>query len=381
MDKDQDIESTEHHEEPIDEVIEDVHEPEIQTEKVVVKKSGGGFALFLALIALGLSGYLFYKDWLANADETNHDAANDVLQQLNAQKSLSAKTSQQLQQQIDQLTQTLSQIETNLNDLKTELATNTNEPSTVLGQPVTFDNSSNEAAIQTLKEQIADQNETLKSLQKQLATQPANVAAFEANPNQFDELQKNAAIQSLVSAQTLLNSGHIEMAASTLEYFLQSSTIDSDYLRKIQNKINQINQIKQPDSNQLSQELSAIGTAIKDLTLPTKNTEETESSWYDRFISVKKIDEGDHVDSSFELLSLKAELSNRLNAVKLLLTLKDQQGWQHALNQAAELLQQNMPQQQAMINQLQKLAGEPIAAIVPENLALMSLVDELKGMR
>jgi hypothetical protein len=381
MEKDQDIESTKQQEEPNGEVIEQSHEPEIHTDKVVVKKSGGGLALLMALIALGISGYLFYKDWLAAREDAGQNKSGEFLQQLNTHKSMSAKNSLEFQQQLDQVSQSVKQVEAELNDLKTDISTSSNESSNNLGELVSFDNSANLAAIEALQSELTTQNQLLLSMQSQLAAQPTTPTTQEFSSDYLAKLQRSTAVQALVSAQTLLESGQIVMASTSLENYLLGATIDDNYQRKIQNKVNQIKDIKQPDSIKLTQRLSHVGKAIKDLTIPTENTENSDTSWYDRFISVKKINEGSQVDSSFELLSLKAELSNRLNAAKLLLTLKDQQGWQHALNQAADLLQQNMPQQQALVNQLQKLAGEPIVATVPENIALMKLVDELKGMR
>lgn len=381
MEKDQDIESTKQQEEPNGEVIEQSHEPDIHSDKVVVKKSGGGLALLMALIALGISGYLFYKDWLAAREDAGQNKSGEFLQQLNTHKSMSAKTSLEVQQKIEQLTQNISQVETDLSDLKLELSKSSNEQSNDSRQPIEFDNSENEAAIQALQTQIRNQNQLLLSLQNQLADRPIDEYHSEVIPSHLENLQKSAAIQALVSAQTLLDSGYVEMAGSTLENFLMGSAIDNDYYRDIQDKVNEIKRIKQPDSIKIAQQFSSIETAIQNLTITTETEEVSESSWYDRFISVKKIDEGSQIDTSFELLSLKAELSHRIHTAKLLLTLKDQKGWQQLLNQAVELVQQKIPKQQVLANQLQKLADESIIATVPDNLELMTLVDELKGIR
>ncbi len=375
MDKDQNIEDAEAQNEETSNELTATDHQETTNQTVVVKKSGGGLALLLSVVALALSGYLFYKDWLSTTETARQKRAGELLEQMKSTGFLSNRNSEQFKQQINALDQTITQIKSDLDGLKKDTKENISKqlPSNE------FDNTDNEVAIQRLQSQLASQAHLIEALQAQLA-EPANIQSVGNLPNNdFDALQKNRVIQSLGITQTLLDTGQISAAVSSLENLKQSTSLEFNDRNQLQSIIDKLEQTPQPDVAALKQRLSTANATIQTLQLPvTDENDETEAKWYERFVSVKKIEADQGLESTFELLSMKSQLSHLLQSAELLLNLHNEAGWQQSLLQAADLLQQQMPKQQDLITELQRLSAEPIKAKVPDNLGLNPLVEELK---
>ncbi|MEZ5472746.1 MAG: hypothetical protein R3E90_13325 [Marinicella sp.] len=355
--------------------IETEEVTETAPEKIVVKKSGGGFTLLIALLALGLSGYLFYQDWRKNGGLNLQDNGAESLQQLRDETLKATQNINKLERQIAELKQTHAKLNASLNEVKNHLT----EQSSSDQQVSAFDNTDNEVALQRLQTQLNSQDKLIESLQSQLSNQPDIQTVGTLPNNGFDALEKTRIIQSLTVAQTLLDASQPETALATLNNLQQSTGVSFDYRFELQNIIKQLEQLKHPDIASLKSRLEAAKKYLSDIQLPTTTDSETsESKWYERFISVKKIEETSGVDSTFDLLAIKAQLSHQLQTAELLLNLKDQTGWQQSLLQAADLIKEKLPQQLNLAANLQQLAAESINAKVPKNLGLMALVDELK---
>lgn len=375
MEKDQITEPTETQE---DENIIDSTEIENtseQQEPVIVKKSGNGLALFLALLALGLSAYLFYQQWQQKGLLTQADNSADSLKQIQDKNAQIENNIKNLQQQVDALKKADNEIRQSLSSMNSQLANQNNNET----QNTEFDNTDNEVAIQRIQTQLASQAQLLATIQSQLAA-PANIQTVGDLPqNNFDALHNTRIIQTLTMAQTMLDTNQITPAISTLENLQQSAPAGFDHHNQLQNIINAIKQIRQPDLTTLKQRVTTVSAEIQNLQLPVaKNTEEAESKWYENFISVKKIDSNQGLDSTLDLLSMKSQLSHLLQSAQFSLNLSVENAWQQSLTEASDLLKSKLPEQQNLIRELQQLAAEPIKATVPKNLGIMTLVNDLK---
>lgn len=341
---------------------------------VIVKKSGGGLATLLSLLALALSGYLFYLNWLQGR-QNQPDNSIDAIKQVQDKNSQIENNIKNLQQQVDALKKADTEIRQSLSSMSAQLAnSNSNE-----NQTNEFDNTDNEVAIQRIQTQLTSQAQLLATIQSQLAA-PAYIQTVGDLPqNNFDALHTSRVIQTLTMAQTLLDNNQITPALSALENLQQTAPAGFDHHNQLQSIINATKQIPQPDLSSLKQRVVTLNTDIQNIQLPvTQKTEEAESKWYENFISVKKIDPNQGLDSTFDLLSMKSQLSHLLQSAQFSLDLQVEDAWQQSLTDASDLLKNKLPEQQNLIQELKRLAAEPIKATVPENLGIITLVIDLK---
>ncbi len=380
MDKDQTEDQEKHDQEKheqetvAEEVVEEaLIEPVVQDPSeptVVVKKSGGALSLLLSIVALGVAGYLFYQDWQGSDSTTTSASVLPEIQQLQqANQSLAAQLSQaksetqQLKEQLTSLQQSLSEVR--------ELAGQKSVQTSV------FDNSENERLLQQLAQQLADQAQSTSALQRQITSLPTDAGMQQLSPEMLIQLQNAAAAQTLLTTQTLLDTGQVAAAGQGLDRYLQTANLGTNLGQRLQRLSERIQMINVPDAEPLRQELQALSLAVKGLELPTVETDD-DSQWYDRFISVKKISDDSALNSSVQLMELKVQLDRLLYQAGLNLTMQQQEGWQSSLHQAANLLQQQLPQQ-ALVKQLNDLASEQVRVVVPADLGIGALVNELKG--
>ncbi len=374
MDKDQ-IEDSEVNEQEDDAVETTVTEPNEQDQAepaVVIKKSGSGFSLLLSVVALGIAGYLFYQNWQQDDSPIQAVSSQAEIEQLQ-------QANQSLGVQLSEAKAEIQQLKTQLSAVQQGLAEVKNLANQQPGAADPFDNSANERSLQQLEQQLEDQVETIRALQQQFTSLSLDSGVREMSPELLNQIQSTATVQTLLTTQTLLDTGQIGAAASGLDRYLSSAHVSAAMNRQLQQLANRIRQIETPDTASLKQSLQNLVEKVKSLELPTVEAAD-EGHWYDRFISVKKISDDSELTSSVQLMELKMQLDRQLYQAGLNLTMQQQTGWQDTLNQSANLLAQQLSTEQALVEQIKSLAAQKVVADVPADLNIDVLIKELKGL-
>jgi len=355
---------------------------------VVVKKSSGGLSLLISLLALAGVVYLFYQDWLNNSQTTNNGVSPAVIQQLQDSAQVLSADLQNVQVDINGIKQQSSQItavEQQLKQLSEQLDTlenvaqNTQQGSNLTDTDNQFDNSANELALARLQQQLTDQAQTIGVLQ----SKPSAIGS-PSSSGQTDNLahiEKSAAIQVLLTTDVLLSTHRIPQALAALDNYLKVSSLKTTDKNKILRLLNQLQQIEQPDLEQIDQQLQALKTTVHALQVSTETNDSDETKWYERFVSVKKIETESNISSTAQMVTFKTELNRLLYQAKLYLMLSDQVGWQSSLNAAAKWVKDEMPENKALSSRITALADQAIVADIPKQLDVAAVIDELSGLR
>lgn len=349
-----------------------------QSAPVVVKKSSGGLAVLLSLVALFGVAYLIYRDWLSQPDLDAAGNYQSLLERTSEQQTewrqALAQSKQQaaaLQAEVAALQQAIDQI--NKRPLPAAM---------VAGEP--FDPSEHDDLLQELADQLQAQSQTTQALQQQVRQLASQTGPAELSPeNMADwdrQLRGALTLQSLQSAQTLLDTQQTTAATAALERLLSDGSVAGANERQLRQMVNQLRAIQAPDVAGLRQALGEAAKAVQALTLPTVETSD-EPAWYDRFISVKKIDTAGGLDSSQDLIALKTQLQQDLYQAGLYLTMQQPSGWQATLQQSAARLMAELPQQQALAAKLTALAQQPVRAEIPDEVNLTALIQSLQDQQ
>ncbi len=350
--------------EQVDAVIDE--QPDTPDVVVQNKQFGGRLALVVALLSLAASGYLWYLNWQADKQAEGSVDVDAIQQQLNdADKVLSTQLKNI---QVD-VTNNTSKIQQLTQQAQQQMQSNS--------KPVPFDNQQNIAQIEALKQRLAEQDQQLKQLSLMLA----DLAALQPAEDQTRNYQAQTAIQQLLLAQTLLDNHQLTAVKNSLNNLM----LDLSHWPSIANQVlvikDQLNQLEEPDSNQLNQQLTDLNKQVNSLTLKVETKEATSSAWYEKFISVKKISNTGQLNSSADLAILKAHLNQSLINAKLALILQDQLNWQQQLVAAAQLLADQFSAENELVNQFKSLAEQRIQVKVPESVDLVGIVNQLREQR
>ena len=378
---DEDSTAIDHNDAEENEDLLDV-EDELTKQPTVIKKSTGGLSLLLALLALAGVAYLYYLHLQNDAGSVSPA----VIQQLQDRDNVLKTDLQNAQVDIGRIQQNTAQIkalEQQINQLKDQLSNTTQSDSDqVSGNQ--FDNSANETVLAEIKQQLSDQATTIQELQTKSSTDSnTNQTAVPAElmSENFNQIQKNAAIQVLLTTDVLLSTHRLPQAINALDNYLKTSTlkpVDKNHLLRL---LSQLQQVNQPDTAAIEQQLQAVKTSVDELQLTTEDQADAELKWYERFISVKKITTETNISSTTELVNFKTELNRLLYQARLYLVLNDQIGWQNSLTAAANWTQQEMPEQQSLSSRFMNLSKQSIVASLPEDLNVNAVINELKGLR
>lgn len=352
---------------------------EVQTDQVVVKKKGGGFSLLLSVLALGLAAYVFYLQWQQQPTSGSSNEINELKQELNQLKnsveSIAADTAKNTNAYAN-INRTISEQGIKLTEIQNQ------GPESVSTEVQAFDNTTNEYELRQLTQKLNAQQATITQLQTELASQlneKSSIASEELLLDQ-DIIQKAAAAQTMIHVQMLVDNQNISAAIDTLERFLLVTTLDNNWKSKIGRLANALKNVNQVDLVALRKQLDVVEKKVDDLELETESQTE-DGSWYDRFISVKKISADANVESSIALVEIKTALKRTLYEAKLFLSLQDQNGWQNSLIQLNDMVAQKLPKQDQLKTQIQNLANQAVVNDVPEAFDTEAIISELKGLR
>ncbi len=364
---------------------------------VVIKKSGGGLALLLALLALMATAYLYYLDWHRITTGINNEintVSGEVTEQQNElSTSIQAlKDSHQVlktdlinnQVAVTNTSQQFSKLQSDVETLMNEQQLGQSQSADNVVSPA-FDNSLNEQSIEQLNNQLQAQSLLISQLQTQIQSQISsnlsNTTAEELLPEDENLRQKRLAVDMLYRVLMLVETQRLNSATETLDDFLQQSNIDDNSQRQLVQLNRQLKTIEMPDVTALKQQLQGIEKAIDQLDLTTINAVTEEDSWYSRLITVKKIENNEAINSTTKLLEFKATMNQLMLQAELFLSQAAQKGWSASLKDAASLLKNQFPDQQKLVQQLNQLSTQPVAIELPANLDIAALINQFKGLR
>ena len=356
-------------------------------QSVVVKKSSGGLSLVLSLVSLAAVGYLFYQHWQANKQSNNQVTSPAVIQQLQDSDqvlSTDLKNAQvdinRVKQQTAQITvveQQLKQLNEQFNDFK-----NSQQQISSVGTESQFDNSQNELALADIQLKLTDQARIIAELQATpLITAVPQATPEDLRSDSYQQIEKNAATQVLLTADVLLSTHRLPQAIAALDNYLKVSSLKPVDKNNLQRLLGQMQQIDVPDLALIDQQLQALQTSVNDLQVSTQQAASDEPKWYERFVSVQKIETDSSISSTAQLIAFKTELNRLLYQAKLYLMLSDQVGWQSSLSAVSQWVKQEMPEHNELSNRIMSLADQTVVAVIPSEVNIASVIDAMNGLR
>jgi len=361
-----------------------------------VKKSSGGIAWLGLLVALGALALSAYNHYFGEQNPTEQQ-----LPDYSAEINSLTTQSQSQQSAVDQHTETIRDIEQQLQQLQARMETLSSNPATT-EPPETVDLSPLQQQLDTLQNELAQIRQTQQQLQTSMASIPTEQTTSEPTPQvslsqfqnamvrmdaleqrlqdslqqQVQSTQQQAATPSVLAytinkqlalAELYLSLDLPQAAIESLQVAINNESRKSypGFTGQIERAVQQINSTAAVDNNSMSNQLQQIDTAISQLQLATQKTEVGNGSWYDKFITIRKVDNNAAVQSSTELNLLKSALQHQLMLAQLALQTKNQNQWDAHLNNISTGLQAHFAEQQALITQVESLRQQQIRPQYP----------------
>lgn len=362
MDNQDNPQNDTHSEAEANEVTDHDQQPEPEDIKHSTTQQGGrGLAVFgvlLALLALVTAGWVYYQVKF----QTNENQARNQLDALASQQDLKQLQSRvtQLEEELPQLVQSVNQNKQNIQQLQQRLE---DLPDT------TFDAEPLEQKINTLQQQLT----AVKKQEREHSFEPQTEDYLSA-------LARAQSINALETVQLLLNQQHIPQAIDILKQWRNNEHLPLAVQTRLQQLVTILSNAESPHINQLRQELTVLKEHITALSLTTENPETEQPAWYERFITIKKIQAENQNINSADLQQLKANVSHLIAQAELALTLKQPDLWRNALHQAEQTLTNTALDTEALVQQIQQLQAQPIVTQVPGGLGIDALIQQLEGI-
>lgn len=372
-----------------DQQIDEDPQPESPAEEpseapqVIVKKGSSVLALLLSLLALGGCGYLFYLKYVApQNDQTQQQMAaidkqsQSLEQNLNQLDNKFSAQLQKLQQQLQQQAATITQLQT----------TSTQQTT----QPTTeqlLDRFAEQSELETLQQQLTEQQQKLKQLknswqQTTNSVQPTANQDFRQQTQELNQLlDRNRLLNKLYVIKNLLQIKDFEQAQQQLEQVTQQ--LPATVKNQAEQLLQRWQTVQQPNLAAIQKQLNKAKKKASKLSLQVEQQqakEQEKEAWYNRFVSIKKIDQKNNLENSNQLQLLKIQITQNLLQAEWSLTLQQQQNWQRQLNQAANLLTQKMPYEQQLQQLLRNLSKQSIAVNPLPSEPLDQIIEQLKSV-
>lgn len=354
-----------------------------ETPQVIVKKGSSVLALLLSLLALGGCGYLFYLKYVApQNDQTQQQMAaidkqsQSLEQDLNQLDNKFSAQLQKLQQQLQQQAATITQLQT----------TSTQQTT----QPTTeqlLDRFAEQSELETLQQQLTEQQQKLKQLknswqQTTNSVQPTANQDFRQQTQELNQLlDRNRLLNKLYVIKNLLQIKDFEQAQQQLEQVTQQ--LPATVKNQAEQLLQRWQTVQQPNLAAIQKQLNKAKKKASKLSLQVEQQqakEQEKEAWYNRFISIKKIDQKNNLENSNQLQLLKIQITQNLLQAEWSLTLQQQQNWQRQLNQATNLLTQKMPYEQQLQQLLRNLSKQSIAVNPLPSEPLDQIIEQLKSV-
>ena len=336
------------------------------SEPVVVKK--GSFMNFLAfvfsLMALGLSGYMYYiNHYTTSSSQDDGDLLKSSIAAIE-------KKSNQISQLLDSTNQRNQQLSLKLNALQEEVnqssaASTLVSDTTSSNQTVkAFDDSSLKQQITDLTNEVSQQNQLVEELQKNLNTSNVqySLSLEKLNTDLKINNQSNNNFPSISQdSQTKIVAGSILQEAYMQLNIKGNITKSQDLISKTITQLsqltgmrygrlaNELKEISQQITDTEQPDVELLNTKINQLSDMSNKLEFTQgeilqnsdknSSWFDNLITIKKIDENHKPKlTKSEQITINNIINSHYKMLQLALMSKNQDLWLSELEQVKNLL-------------------------------------------
>ena len=383
------------------EVIESEVDEQLEGEVQDVTSKKGSFMGFLtfilSLVALTISGYLYYLQYYATSDTNGNEELKSSISSL---KTTTENKISQLNQLIAETQQANNQLNTQFKALQAQVEQeSSSEDSSSNGESTTqtaevFDDSVIQQQITELKEKLAAQDNFIEQLQtrldnsntqnnqslqqlssdlkSQLANQTNNLPVVSGSDS-----SKSLAKSLLQEAYRQLNiNGNVartqELLGKTIK---QLSNLTGLRYGRLANELTdftqQLDNIKQPDVDLLKAQINDLSEQTGQLNFvhaEDVKQESKDTSWYKNLISIKKVDENQSPKLSLsEQITIKNVISNHYQMLQLALMSNNQPLWLSEIEQLQNLLNLHFADSAQEINtQLTELQGIDINPKSPD---------------
>lgn len=349
-----------------------------QDAQIIVKKTGGAFSLLVAILALGLAAYTFYIQWQQSSSASTDEFSGLVqeIEQLKTSFDSISSESMKNKNAYSSVNRLITEQGERLSKLENQ------EPQTITGahEVQEFDNSVNERVLRQLTQQFNAQQKLIAQLQNELANRPNTPTAQEEILLDQEVIDKARAAQTLSHVQMMVDNQNISGAIDALENFLLLTDLNNNWKSKFNGLTTTLKSVEIVDIDRIKNQLEELESVVDNIQLAIQSEAE-EGHWYERFVSVKKIDENAGVESSVELFEVKTAIKRKLYEAKLYLSIQDQSGWQKSLSEANEIASAQLSNEEKLRNQLEVLANELVINKIPESFDTEAIISELKGLR
>ncbi|WP_395373961.1 hypothetical protein [Marinicella sp. W31] len=366
-------------------------------ESKAVKKSSGGIAFLGLLIALGALALSAYNFYFYHFNTPQQQPVQDYSAEIN---SLSAET-QSHQSMTRQQAEEIRALKQNLEQLQSQFANLTTDPEQTEATE-TVDLTPLQQQLETLQTELASVSQAQQLLQNSVASLPTTTASAEPSSQVSVTQFQNALAKIDVLEQRLQESlqqqNPVEESADTtpsvlaytinkqlalaelyLSLDLPQAAIESlntsinnesrnnypSFTNQLERAVQEINTTAAVDSDGLLNQLKQISTSIEQLQLKTQQTPSDADSWYDKFITIRKVDNTAAVQSSTELNLLKSTLQHQLMLAQMALQTKNQNQWDKHLVHIKTGLQEHFAEQQDLISQVESLQQQQVRPQYP----------------
>lgn len=356
------------------------------TEPAMVKKSAAKLSLLLSLLAVAAVAYLYYQDWQSKQQQTSDVISPEAVQKLQDSDQRLNTEVQNLQNDINQIKQQNTDIETLKQQLEQLTAQfnafkNQQQQNSSAGSESTFDNSQHESELAEIKLQLRNQARLIAGLQATPSNdQATETKAEELRAEAYEQITKNAATQVLLTTDVLLSTHHVTQAIDALDGYLKVSSLKPVDKNKLLQLLSQLQQIELPDHAQISQQLQALKSTVNALQITTQQSTDEAPKWYERLVSVKKIETESSISSTAQLVSFKTELNRLLYQANLYLMLHDQSGWRSSLKAAVQWVNDEMPEQPELVDSITALMNQSVVAEIPSQVDVSALIAALNRL-
>jgi len=342
------------------EVDEESSEPNL-TEQPEKKKSGQGLAVFsllLALLALLISGWTFYRIGIQSDNDSSLAQQPEMATQQDLQKL--QKQIKDLEQDFNQQANSTQKIQQQLNRLQQDLSS----------LP------SNEFDATGLEQQINLLQQQFNMLKSQYRDQPNEPQTEE----HLSAMVRAQTVSALRTVQLLITQQQIPEAINVLKNWRNNKYLPLVIQTRLQQLVTTLSNLETPNLDALRLQLASVNKEITALSLITERPENEQSAWYESFITVKKIKPEQHNLNSVDLQQIKANASHSIQQAELGLTLKQPSVWSNSLKQAKKSLSETSLNTGDIAQELQRLSEQNILTQIPKDLGIDVLIQQLEGI-
>ena len=376
---------------------EDTHSQQNLEQPVIRKSSFFTFITFLlSICALAVSGYLFYLQQYAEPTENKDQPWQTPL----------AAIDNKLTQQLTGFSQQLTSIKHSNEQLILQLESLQKKAQTPISSLEKFDDSSIKQQILSMETQLQTQNKQLSELQNNLSTSKQqqkqsiqqlmeNIQSKQTTPadSSPQEKKNNYAYD---MAESLLQAAHIQLNINgniaktqdllnkAQEQLQQLSTTEHVNLaHELQTVSSALSHSGSTDTVQLNKQIDEISATTSQLKFSqdrgTDNNKQQEASWYDKLITIRKIDDNQRpMLSNDEQNTILQTLNSHYHMLKIALMSNNQTLWLDEINQIQNLLQLHFTENSKNIMvQLATLKAIDINPVFPD---LSTYLQKLKNI-